>query len=271
MWEPLSAKLKTIAEDIPAIITRAVESSTRKLQDDLFNLKTENSTMRVEVEKLSFNLTLAEIEHSRVEDAMSTELRLARKEATELRHKVQQLAQEKIELESKIVPYRVKVTDLEALIKTDAVKVKKLERRSADWEILLGKVEKARDDAIAELDEANKKNGELAVELGKMQAECTKVAEDLLQAQEINEQFKKQVEELEQQNKGLKEQAEGLEKQIEELKKQIEDLNMSSAQILAAGFEAAHEQFACLFPDLDLSMVSLNNEVVDGKVVPAED
>jgi len=26
-----------------------------------------------------------------------------------------------------------------------------------------------------------------------------------------------------------------------------------------------------LFPDLDLSMVSLNNEVVDGKVVPAED
>ncbi|XP_068464045.1 uncharacterized protein [Phaseolus vulgaris] len=34
---------------------------------------------------------------------------------------------------------------------------------------------------------------------------------------------------------------------------------------------AAREQFACLFPDLDLSMVSLNNEVVDGKVVPAED
>ena len=69
MWEPLSAKLKTIAEDIPAIITRAVQSSTRKVQDDLFNLRTENSTMRVEVEKLSFNLTLAEIEHSRVEDA----------------------------------------------------------------------------------------------------------------------------------------------------------------------------------------------------------
>ena len=74
---------------------------------------------------MSFNLTLAEIEHSRVEDAMSTELRLARKEATELRHKVQQLAQEKIELESKIVPYRVKVADLEASIKTDAAKVKK--------------------------------------------------------------------------------------------------------------------------------------------------
>ena len=85
MWEPLTAKLKTIAEDIPSIITRAVESSTRRLQDDLFNLKIENSTMRVEVEKLSFSLTLAEIEHSRVEDAM-------RKEATDLRHKVHQLA-----------------------------------------------------------------------------------------------------------------------------------------------------------------------------------
>ena len=76
---------------------------------------------------MSFSLTLAEIEHSRVEDTMSIELRVARKEATELRHKVQQLAQEKIELESKIVPYRVRVADLEALIKADAAKVKKLE------------------------------------------------------------------------------------------------------------------------------------------------
>ena len=65
-------------------------------------------------------------------------------EATDLRHKVQQLAQEKIELESKIVPYRVRVADLEALIKADAVKVQKLEKRSAERETLLGQVEKAR-------------------------------------------------------------------------------------------------------------------------------
>jgi len=109
-----------------------------------------------------------------------------------------------------------------------------------------------------------KKKGEIAAELGQVQVESKKVAEDLLQAQENIEKFKKQAEELEQQNEGLK-------KQTEELKKQIEELNLSSAQILAAGFEAAREQFACLFPDLDLSMVSLNNEVVDGKVVPAED
>ena len=62
-----------------------------------------------------------------------------------------------------------------------------------------------------------------------------------------------------------------LKQQNEGLKKQIEELDLSSAQILAAGFEAAREQFACLYPDLDLTMVSLNNEVVDGKVVPAED
>ncbi|XP_068474726.1 uncharacterized protein [Phaseolus vulgaris] len=141
-------------------------------------------------------------------------------------------------------------------------------RMSADREKLLGQVEKARDDAMAELTKINKEKGELAAELGQAQANSKKVAEDLLQAQETKEQLKKQTEELEQQNKGLKEQTE---KQIEELQKQIEDLKLNSAQILAAGFEAAREQFACLFPDLDLSLVSLDNEVVDGKVVPAED
>ena len=197
MWKPFSAKLKMMAEDFPTIISRAVESSTRKLQDDLYALRTENSTIRIEAEKLSFNLTLAEVEHSQVEDAMSTELRLVHKEATDLRHKVQLLAQEKIELESKIVPYRVKVADLEALIKTDAAKVKKLEQRSADREVFLGKVEKARDDAMAKLAEANKEKGEIAAELGQVQAESKKVAEDILQAQETNEKLKKQVEELE--------------------------------------------------------------------------
>ena len=146
----------------------AVESSTRKLQDDLFALRTENSTIRIEAERLSCNLTLAEIEHSRVEDAMSTELRVAHKEATDLRHKVQLLAQEKIELESKIVPYRVKVVDLEALIKADAAKVKNLEKRSVDREVFLGKVEKERDDTVAKLAEANKENGKIAAELGQV-------------------------------------------------------------------------------------------------------
>ena len=117
---------------------------------------------------------------------------------------------------------------------------------------------------MAELAEANKEKGKLTAELGQVQAESKKVTEDLLQAQEVAEELKKQTEEL-------KKQAEELKQQNEGQKKQIEDLELSSAQILAAGFEAAREQFACLFPDLDVTMVSLNNEVVDGKVVPAED
>ncbi|XP_068503902.1 uncharacterized protein [Phaseolus vulgaris] len=204
----------------------------------------------IEAEKLSCNLMLAEIDHSRVEDAMSIELRVARKEATDLRHRVHLLAQEKIELKSKLVPYRLKVASLEASIKADAAKVENVEKRSVDREVLLGKTEKERDDTMAKLAEAKKENEGVAAELVQAQAENKRVTEDLLQARE-------RAEELKQQNEGLK--------------KQIEELELSSAQILAAGFDAALEQFACQYPDLDLSMVSLNNEVVDGKIVPSED
>ena len=142
------------------------------------------------------------------------------------------------------------MADLEASIKADAAKVKTLEKRSADREVFLGKVEKERDDAMAKLAKAKEENGKITTKLAQAQAESKKVAEDLLQAWEG-------AEELKQQNEGLK--------------KQIEELELSSAQILAAGFDAALEQFACQYPDLDLSMVSLNNEVVDGKIVPSED
>jgi len=250
MWEPFSAKLKMMAEDLPSIISKAVESSSKKLQDDISVLQEENRLIRIEAEKLSCNLMLAEIDHSRVEDAMSTELRVARKEATDLRHRVHLLAQEKIELESKLVPYRLKVADLEASIKADAAKVENLEKRSVDREVLLGKVEKERDDTMTKLAEAKKENEGITAELAQAQAENKRVTEDLLQARETAEE--------------LKQQTEGL-------KKQTEELELSSAQILAAGFDAALEQFACQYPDLDLSMVSLNNEVVDGKIVPSED
>ena len=239
-----------MAEDLPSIISKVVESSSKKLQDDISVLQEENRLIRIEAEKLSCNLMLAEIDHSRVEDAMSTKLRVARKEATNLRHRVHLLAQEKIELESKLVPYRLKVAGLEASIKADAAKVESLEKRSVDREVLLGKVEKERDDTMAKLAEAKKENEGIAAELAQAQAENKRINEDLLQARE-------RAEELKQQTKGLK--------------KQAEELELSSAQILVAGFDAALEQFACQYPDLDLSMVSLNNEVVDGKIVPYED
>ena len=41
------------------------------------------------------------------------------------------------------------------------------------------------------------------------------------------------------------------------LKQQNEELELSSAQVLTAGFDAALEQVACQYPELDLSMVSI--------------
>ena len=82
-----------------------------------------------------------------------------------------------------------------------------------------------------------------AAELAQARDEGKKVAEDLARARE----------------------------EIEELKKQTQELEQSSAQVLAAGFDAALEQVACQYPELDLCMVSICNEVVDGKIVPSED
>ena len=79
IWGPFTAKLKMMAKDLPSIITKAVESSNKKLQGDISILEEENRLIRIEAKKLSCNLMMAEIEHSRVEDAMSTELRVARK------------------------------------------------------------------------------------------------------------------------------------------------------------------------------------------------
>jgi len=99
IWGPFTAKLKMMAEDLPSIITKAVKSSNRKLQDEISTLQEENRLIRIKAEKLSCNLMMAEVDHSRVEDAMSAELRVAHKEASDLRQKLHLLAQEKIELE----------------------------------------------------------------------------------------------------------------------------------------------------------------------------
>ena len=58
VWEPFSAKLKIMAEDFPSIISKAVESSSKKLQDDISVLQEENRLIRIEAEKLSCNLML---------------------------------------------------------------------------------------------------------------------------------------------------------------------------------------------------------------------
>ncbi len=61
-------------------------------------------------------------------------------------------------------------------MKADAIKVENLEKRSADREILLGQVEKARDDALAELVEAREGATKIAAELAQAQDEGKKAA-----------------------------------------------------------------------------------------------
>ena len=250
VWGPFTAKLKMMAEDLPSIITKAVTDSNRRLQDKISALQEENRLIRIEAEKLYCNLMMAEIDQSRLEDAISAEIRNARKEASDLRQKLHLLAQEKIDLESKLVPYRLKVANLEASIKPDATKVENLEKRSTDREVLLGKVEKERDGAMAELATAQEENKKAAAELAQARDESKKVIEDLAQARGETEELKKRA---------------------DELKQQTEELEQSSAQVLATGFDAALEQIACQYPELDISMVSICNEVVDGKIVPSED
>jgi len=163
--KPFMAKLKMMVEDLPLIVSKTVEESNKRLRDENSALQEENRLIRIEVEKLSCNLMVVEIDHSRLEDALSAELRGARKEASDLRQKLHLLAQEKIELESKLVPYKLKVANLEASMKADAAKVENLKKRSADREVLLRKVEKERDDTMAELAKAQEENKKIVAEL----------------------------------------------------------------------------------------------------------
>ena len=105
------------------LVSKAVKDSLKKLQEENSVLKESNLMIRAEAEKLTCNLMMVEIEHSRLEDAMDAELRNTRKEASDLRQKLHLQVQEKIDLESKLVPYRLKVADLEAAKKADATKV----------------------------------------------------------------------------------------------------------------------------------------------------
>ncbi|XP_068498465.1 uncharacterized protein [Phaseolus vulgaris] len=231
-----------MAEDLPLLVSRAVKGSLKKLQEENSKLKESNLMIRAEAEKLTCNLLMTELEHSRLEDALDAELRSTRKES-DLHQKLHLQLQEKIDLESKLVPYRFKVADSEAAKKAEASRVENIEKRLADREILLGKVEKERDNALAELAEAREEAKKIAAELAHARDEGKKAAEELARACE----------------------------ETEELKNQTHELEQSAAQVLTAGFDAALEQVACQYPELDLSMVSICNEVVDGKIVPSED
>jgi len=116
----------------------------------------------------------------------------------------------------------------------------KLEKRSTERETLLGKVEQDRDKALKELSETTS---------------------ELAHVQEENSGFKKKADELELEIAQVREEKSGF-------KTKIDELQLEAAQVLTSSFGAALEQFACKFPDLDLSEFSVYNEVVDGKIMP---
>ncbi|XP_068500620.1 uncharacterized protein [Phaseolus vulgaris] len=80
----------------------------------------------------------------------------------------------------------------------DAAKVENLEKRLVDREVLLGKVEKERDDAVAELAKVREENAKIAAELAQVREENKKVAEDLAQTRRETEELKKRADELKQ-------------------------------------------------------------------------
>ena len=47
VWGPFTAKLKMMAEDLPSIITKAVKSSNKRLQDEISTLQEENRLIRI--------------------------------------------------------------------------------------------------------------------------------------------------------------------------------------------------------------------------------
>ena len=57
---PFTAKLKMMAEDLPSIVSKVVEESNKKLRDENSALQESNRLIRIEAEKLSCNLMMAE-------------------------------------------------------------------------------------------------------------------------------------------------------------------------------------------------------------------
>ncbi|XP_068497669.1 putative U-box domain-containing protein 55 [Phaseolus vulgaris] len=120
---------------------------------------------------------------------------------------------------------------------------------------------------IAGLGETLKAKGAYADELEAKSIE----REDLLG--KIKADMDQKAKELSEKEKELSESTTKLAQALEEnekLKKQSEELDLNAANVLTFGFSAALEQFACAYPDLDLSQFSICHEVVDGKIVPSD-
>jgi len=112
---------------------------------------------------------------------------------------------------------------------------------------------------IAELEEAQK-TGE--AKMAKLEKRSTERETLLGQVEEDRDKKSKEMSETTAELAQVREENSGL-------KKKIDELELEAAQVLTSSFGAALEQFACEFPDLNLSKFSVYNEVVDGKIMPS--
>ena len=112
-----------------------------------------------------------------------------------------------------------------------------------------------------EVDREGNPSGKVEKDRDKAFKELSETTAELAQVREESSGFKKKVDELELEIAQVREENSGL-------KKKIDELQLEASQVLTFGFGAALEQFACKFPDLDLSEFSVYNEVVDGKIMP---
>jgi len=239
----LSARVDDFLPQIVEIVDEGLRDSLEKFELDNRVHQEVASTAKAEAEKTKCDMLMQGLKFSRVENALKDEHQSMRKDNKELRKKLHDKLQDAVELENRIVPLREKIATLEEAKKTDAQRMANLEKRSIERETLLGKVEQDRDKATKELSE---------------------MATELARVREENSGFKKKADELELEVTRVREENNGF-------KAKIDDLQLEAAQVLTSGFGAALEQFACKFPDLDLSELSVYNEVVDGKIVPPVD
>jgi len=241
-------------ECLPQIIGEGLKGSLDKLELDCRIHQEVASTVRAEAEKVKCDMMMQGLEFSRVENTLNEELRSLCEDKKELRKKLHDKLQDTVEMESKIVPTRKRIVELEEARRTDADQMSKLEKRSTERETLLGKVEQDRDKANKELSETTTELARVREESNGFKQKVDKLELEITRVRRENNELQLEISQVREENNGFK--------------AKIDELQLEAAQVLTSGFGAALEQFACKFPDLDLSEFSVYNEVVDGKIMP---
>ncbi|XP_068503664.1 uncharacterized protein [Phaseolus vulgaris] len=205
--------------------------------------------------------------HQMMGEALKDSLNQYESEAGAVKDQVQQLKRDltmrglefsRLEnaLKDKLQNERKNGAELHKKLNDKLLEVAELESRLVPQQEQIADLEEALEAKKAYVNELESKSIEREDLLGKIEAEKNQKSKELSEKdKELNESAAKLAHALE---------------ENEKLKKQIEELDLSAANVLTSGFGAALEQFACVYPDLDLSQFSICHEVVDGKIAPSD-